>query len=96
MHGVINGYKNGITSNGVKNGHTNGFSSKIINGACEIFQHLLSGKYVDDDLEDENLQSYYSNDAEPIKADKCEEVDESNDVSESQVSLIKYMEELKK
>ncbi|XP_018567557.1 protein Cep78 homolog [Anoplophora glabripennis] len=94
--GKANGYKNGVACNGVLNIYKNGYSSKVVNDAYKILETLVnSGSKVEDDKDDQNMLSCYINDAESCRTYTCEKKDVSNDVSDSQVSLINYMEELK-
>lgn len=91
-----NGYKNGVACNGVINGYKNGYSSKVVNNAYKILENLVnSGSKIDDDIEGENLLGYYMNEADSCRTYTCENKDVSIDISDSQVSLINYMEELK-
>lgn len=94
--GKANGYKNGVACNGVINGYKNGYTSKVVNNAYKILENLVnSGSKIDDDREEENLLSYFLNEADSCRTYTCQKKDVSNGISDSQISLINYMEELK-
>ncbi|KAJ8920589.1 hypothetical protein NQ315_004728 [Exocentrus adspersus] len=94
VQGKVNGYKNGVKCNGVMNGYKNGYSTKIISNAYKILENLVkSGNK--DQVEDEDLLSYYINETDSCRTYTCEKKDVSNAISDSQVSLINYVEELK-
>ncbi|KAJ8961152.1 hypothetical protein NQ318_008832 [Aromia moschata] len=90
---ATNGYKNGVVCS-TANGHKNGLSSKVINSAYKIFEHILKrGECVEE--KGDNLSNYFSNAAGSSKTYRCDEVNVPSNASASQISLIKYMEELK-
>lgn len=86
-----------VHCNGVTNGYSNGFSSKIINSACKIFESLLRKEpLIDQDSENEDLVEYLTTDrASTHTLVENNDVDQSDEFSVSQMSLLEYMDELK-
>lgn len=93
-----NGFGPAVQYNGLTNGYKNGFSSRIINSACKIFENLLKqDPYVDPNVDDEDALTYFSTDrASTQTLVETKETEQSDEFSISQVSLLEYMEELKK
>lgn len=90
-NGKVN-FKKTKTVKGVKNGHTNGFSSKIINSACKIFESLLMKESPVKYERDNDLLNNFANETKAyIKSEEGQPVDSSG----SQISLLEYMEEIK-
>ncbi|CAH1098439.1 unnamed protein product [Psylliodes chrysocephalus] len=89
-----NGVKNDATTNGAgdSNGYKNGFSSRILNRACVMFENMMKtdGCAENESNDGEELLDYFIN-------EKCVQSEtESQLSSESQDSLYKYMDQLRK
>lgn len=92
-----NGFGPAVHCNGVTNGYKNGFSSRIINSACKIFENLLRKEpFVDGGVENEDLLTYLSGDGTSTHTlVEDQETEEAEEFSVSQISLLEYMKELK-